>query len=233
MEKIKIFYDGVSLDFIKNEGRDLIDGVTTNPTLMKSEGIKNFETFSRNLIQIIPDKAVSLEVFSDDLVEMRDQAIKINSWGSNVYIKIPISNSEGTSTKSLIRELLDEGLKLNVTAIFTLDQVKSISECFDGYDSNILSIFAGRIADTGIDPVNIIKNISNHLSANNLNLDLLWASSREVFNVVQANESGCNIITLNEELVKKLKYFNKNLLVYSLETVKMFKNDAEKAGYKI
>jgi transaldolase len=232
MFDIKIFYDGVNLEFIK-QNHHLIDGVTTNPTLMKKAGIESFEIFSKNLIEISPDKPLSLEVFSDDLIEMKKQALKINSWGDNLYIKIPITNSEGISTKDLIKDLLADGVKLNITAIFTLEQVEEVSDCFVNYPENILSIFCGRIADTGVNPIDKVISISKYLQESNISTNLLWASARQAYNVVEAIESNCQIITLGEDLINKLSNFNKDLTEFSLDTVKMFKNDAETAGYKI
>lgn len=233
MEKIKIFYDGADLNYITSNREKYIDGVTTNPSIMKKAGITNFEKFSKELIQIIPDKPVSLEVFSDDIDEMKKQALKINEWGENIYVKIPITNSEGLSTKLLIHELLKEGVKLNITAVFTLEQVKNIGECFSEHPKNIISIFCGRIADTGTNPQLILKSINEYKDSNNLPIDILWASAREIYNLKQAQESNCQIITLGEDLISKIKNFDKSLEAFSLETVEMFKNDAVEVGYKI
>ncbi len=233
MHNIKIFYDGVDLDFISKNKSKIIDGVTTNPTLMKKAGIENFESYSRNLIEILPDKPISLEVFSDEVNEMKDQALKINSWGENLFVKIPITNSEGESTKNLISELLKEGVKLNITAIFTLEQIIHIAECFEETSNNILSVFCGRIADTGVDPEMILKEIVDFKNKNALTVDLLWASAREVYNLKQAENSKCQIITLSQDLIEKIEKFGKDLNEYSIDTVKMFKNDAEDVGYTI
>lgn len=233
MHNIKIFYDGVDLDFISKNKSKIIDGVTTNPTLMKKAGIENFESYSRNLIEILPDKPISLEVFSDEINEMKDQALKINSWGENLFVKIPITNSEGESTKNLISELLKEGVKLNITAIFTLEQIIHIAECFEETSNNILSVFCGRIADTGVDPEMILKEIVDFKNKNALTVDLLWASAREVYNLKQAENSKCQIITLSQDLIEKIEKFGKDLNEYSIDTVKMFKNDAEDVGYTI
>tara|TARA_A100001015_G_scaffold299892_1_gene384554 strand:- start:2420 stop:3121 length:702 start_codon:yes stop_codon:yes gene_type:complete len=233
MHNIKIFYDGVDLDFISKNRSKIIDGVTTNPTLMKKAGIENFESYSRNLIEILPDKPISLEVFSDEINEMKDQALKINSWGENLFVKIPITNSEGESTKNLISELLKDGVKLNITAIFTLEQIIHIAECFEETSNNILSVFCGRIADTGVDPEMILKEIVDFKNKNALTVDLLWASAREVYNLKQAENSKCQIITLSQDLIEKIEKFGKDLNEYSIDTVKMFKNDAEDVGYTI
>ena len=233
MHNIKIFYDGVDLDFISKNKSKIIDGVTTNPTLMKKAGIENFESYSRNLIEILPDKPISLEVFSDEINEMKDQALKINSWGENLFVKIPITNSEGESTKNLISELLKDGVKLNITAIFTLEQIIHIAECFEETSNNILSVFCGRIADTGVDPEMILKEIVDFKNKNALTVDLLWASAREVYNLKQAENSKCQIITLSQDLIEKIEKFGKDLNEYSIDTVKMFKNDAEDVGYTI
>ena len=233
MHNIKIFYDGVDLDFISKNRSKIIDGVTTNPTLMKKAGIENFESYSRNLIEILQDKPISLEVFSDEINEMKDQALKINSWGENLFVKIPITNSEGESTKNLISELLKDGVKLNITAIFTLEQIIHIAECFEETSNNILSVFCGRIADTGVDPEMILKEIVDFKNKNALTVDLLWASAREVYNLKQAENSKCQIITLSQDLIEKIEKFGKDLNEYSIDTVKMFKNDAEDVGYTI
>lgn len=233
MHNIKIFYDGVDLDFISKNRSKIIDGVTTNPTLMKKAGIENFESYSRNLIEILPDKPISLEVFSDEINEMKDQALKINSWGENLFVKIPITNSEGESTKNLVSELLKDGVKLNITAIFTLQQIIHIAECFEETSNNILSVFCGRIADTGVDPEMILKEIVDFKNKNALTVDLLWASAREVYNLKQAENSKCQIITLSQDLIEKIEKFGKDLNEYSIDTVKMFKNDAEDVGYTI
>ncbi len=233
MHNIKIFYDGVDLDFISKNRSKIIDGVTTNPTLMKKAGIENFESYSRNLIEILPDKPISLEVFSDEINEMKDQALKINSWGENLFVKIPITNYEGESTKNLISELLKDGVKLNITAIFTLEQIIHIAECFEETSNNILSVFCGRIADTGVDPEMILKEIVDFKNKNALTVDLLWASAREVYNLKQAENSKCQIITLSQDLIEKIEKFGKDLNEYSIDTVKMFKNDAEDVGYTI
>ena len=200
---------------------------------MKKAGIENFESYSRNLIEILPDKPISLEVFSDEINEMKDQALKINSWGENLFVKIPITNSEGESTKNLISELLKDGVKLNITAIFTLEQIIHIAECFEETSNNILSVFCGRIADTGVDPEMILKEIVDFKNKNALTVDLLWASAREVYNLKQAENSKCQIITLSQDLIEKIEKFGKDLNEYSIDTVKMFKNDAEDVGYTI
>ena len=232
MKKIKIFYDGVDLDFIK-KNKDSLDGVTTNPTLMNSYGIKSYIDFSRELIDIVPEKPVSLEIFADEHEEMKTQALKISSWGENIYVKIPITNSLGESTKQLIQDLIEQNVKLNITAIFTLNQVEEISDVFKNSENNILSIFCGRIADAGENPIKIINDTKKYIDSQGLKIDLLWASAREAYNIIEATESGCDIITLNENLINKMGLFGKDLTAFSLETVKMFKSDAESAGYKI
>ena len=164
---------------------------------------------------------------------MREQALKINSWGSNVYIKIPITNSKGDSSKDLIKDLIDEGVKINVTAVFTLEQFKFISECFENTENNIISVFCGRIADSGINPEIIAKSFVDFKNKETLNVDILWASAREIYNLIQAVNAGCEIITLDKTLIDKIKNIGKDLDIFSLETVKMFHDDSISAGYKI
>ena len=233
MSKLKIYLDGAELNQMIEASKDSkIAGFTTNPTLMKKSGISDYEAFAREVIEKIPDKPVSFEVFSDELNEMEKEARIINSWGGNTYIKIPIMNTKGESTCSLINKLSNEGFSLNVTAVFTIKQVKEIFENISNDSKTIISIFAGRIADTGIDPIPIMKNAKKIISSKE-NCELLWASPREALNIIQAEECGCEIITATKDLIKKSSLFGKNLDEFSKETVLMFYNDAESAGYKI
>lgn len=233
LDDIKIFYDGVDLDFIAKDKNNLIKGITTNPTLMKKGGIKNYEDFSKKLIEAFPTGPISLEVFSDEFEAMKAQALQINSWGDNVYVKIPITNSKGKSSKSLIKYLISEGVKLNVTAVFTLEQFKYISECFENTEANIISIFCGRIADSGKNPEITAKSFIDFKTKESLNVDVLWASAREIYNLVQAIKTGCEIITLDKNLINKIENIGKDLETFSLETVKLFYEDAISAGYSL
>ena len=230
---IKLFGDGADLQVMKNlydEG--IVNGFTTNPTLMRNSGVTNYEAFARSALQVIPDVPISFEVFSDDFHAMEREARKISSWGDNVYTKIPITNTKGESSAHLIKKLAGDGLKLNITAILTLDQVTAVSKALSRATPSIVSVFAGRIADTGRDPAPIMKNALKLLEANK-KAELLWASSRELYNIVQAEACGCHIITVTNDILKKLKMFGKDLNELSLDTVKMFYNDGQSVGYNI
>jgi transaldolase len=232
--KIKIYSDGADkasmLEMAKNP---LIKGLTTNPTLMKKSGITDYKSFCLDILKSISDKPLSFEVFADDFKEMKRQALEIKTWGTNVFVKIPITNSEGESSIPLIRELSGQGVKLNVTAILTLDQVLKTVEALKGGPTSIVSVFAGRIADTGRDPVPLMQAASEICKAGGPQIELLWASTREALNIVQAELCGCDIITATPDLIKKTSMFNKDLAQLSLETVRMFKADAESAGFKL
>ena len=233
MSKLKLYLDGAELNQMIEASKDKnIAGFTTNPTLMKKSGITDYETFAKEVIEKIPDKPVSFEVFSDELSEMEREARIINSWGGNTYIKIPVMNTKGESTCSLINKLSSEGLSLNVTAVFTLSQVQEIFDNVSSTSKTIISIFAGRVADTGIDPIPLMKSAKEMISLNE-NCELLWASPREALNIIQAEECGCDIITATNDLIKKSSLFGKDLNEFSKETVLMFYNDAKSAGYKI
>lgn len=230
---IDIFFDGANYERmldLNNEG--LIKGFTTNPTLMKSEGITDYESFAKKILRTINSKPISFEVFADELEEMEYQAKTISSWGTNVYVKIPVTNTKGLSTAPLIKKLSDIGIKLNVTAIFTTNQVQNIIKLLDNDANMILSIFAGRIADTGINPERIIHESLKILN-NFKNIKILWASTREVLNINQAEDLGCDIITITDDIYKKLNLQNKDLNQFSLETVKMFHDDGLASGFKI
>lgn len=231
--KIKLFADGADLKTIKKlKNNKLIKGFTTNPTLMKKAGVTNYESFSKDVINIVDDLPISLEVFADDLHEMERQARKISSWGKNVYVKIPIMNTKGEYTLPIIKSLSNDSVPLNITAIMTENQVKDIVNVLSFQTPSIISVFAGRIADTGIDPMPIMSNCLNILKENQ-NSELLWASPREVLNIFQAERICCPIITVGNDLLDKLKYFNKNLEEFSRDTVKMFYDDAVSSGYSI
>ena len=231
--RIKIFADGADkqamLEFNRNP---LIKGFTTNPSLMKEAGVVDYQAFAKEILQEIKDKPVSLEVFSDDFSEMSRQAKIIHGLGKNIYVKIPISNTKGESSFDLIKELSGQGIKINVTAILDLDQVKHIAPAFSGATPGIISVFAGRIADTGRDPVPIMKATKEFLNAFK-NLELLWASPRQVFDIFQAEQAQCDIITVLPGFLMKLDRIGKDLKNYSLETVKMFYNDAQSQEYKL
>lgn len=231
--KIKVFADGADMASILELYKDdSISGFTTNPTLMHKSGITNYEKFGRELLAAIPDRPVSLEVFADDIDEMAKQARAIATWGGQLNIKIPVMNTKGEPTYKLIKELSDEGIALNVTAIFTEEQVQNVSDALHVDTPAIVSVFAGRIADTGIDPIPAMKSFLKILEAKP-KAELLWASPREVLNIYQADWMGCHIITVTPDLLRKLKFYGKDLHQYSKETVEMFYNDATSAGFSI
>ena len=232
LKKIKIYADGADYsDFVNLNKSKEIKGFTTNPSLMRKSGVKNYEKFAKKLIKVIK-KPISFEVFSDEVDEMYNQAKKISSWGNNVYVKIPIVNSQGVSTIRLIKKLNLEKIKLNITAVFTFDQVNKIINSLNSKTPSIISVFAGRIADTGIDPIDIMKR-SIKLKKNNKNIKILWASTREVLNIYQAENINCDIITVPIGIIKKLNLYKKNLKKYSVETAKDFYLDGLKSKYKI
>jgi len=231
--KIKIFADGANInEMIKAYKEGLVKGFTTNPTLMKKNGIKNYEIFAKDILKVIIDLPISFEVFSDDFDIMEKEAKLISSWGKNVYVKIPITNTKKESSIPLINKLSQDGLKLNITAMLTLEQVIDVSKAITNQSSTILSVFAGRIADTGRDPIPIMKKAVGILENNN-NAELLWASPRELLNIFHAEECGCNIITVTNDILNKFHFINKDLEELSLDTVKMFYNDGQNLGYNI
>lgn len=229
--KIKIFADGANVTEMKrvySEG--IVKGFTTNPTLMKKDGVKDYVAFAKDVLSEIKNLPISFEVFTDDFESMERQAREIGSWGENVVIKIPITNTKGEPSYDLIKKLSGDGMKLNITAILTLEQIENVAKSIDKSTPAIVSLFAGRIADTGRDPIPYIKESLNILK-NNENAELLWASSRELLNIFQAEECGCHIITVTNDLIKKLPMVDRDLKELSLDTVKMFYNDASSAGY--
>ncbi len=231
--KTEIYADGASIDeFLELNKYEYIKGFTTNPTLMRSNGIEDYRIFAKELLSKIKNKPISFEVFDDEISSMKKQALEINSWAENIFVKIPITNTKGDSTANLIKELNESNIKCNVTAIFKVDQCKKIIIEHDDKRELILSVFAGRIADTGVDPIPIIKELKN-LSIKKKTIKILWASPRELFNIIQADQINCDIITATKSILDKLKLLNKDLEEYSLETVKMFYNDALSSGYKI
>ena len=231
--KVKIFSDGADKeDMLNMASKTFIRGLTTNPTLMKKAGIKDYETFAKDILSTIKEKPISFEVFSDDFDEMEKQAMKITSWADNVYVKIPVTNTKKESSKELIKRLVEKKVKLNITAIMTLDQVKTVLSVLDNKVPSIISVFAGRIADTGKDPISLMKECLTEMKINPKS-ELLWASPRELLNIIQADQIGCHIITATKDITKKLKLANYDLEDYSLDTVKMFYKDAVDAGFKI
>jgi len=231
--QIKIFSDGADRKSMLEMAADpKISGLTTNPTLMKKAGITDYRTFCKDILKEITQKPISFEVFADDFAEMKRQAAEIKTWGANVYVKIPIVNSKGESSIPLIKELSHSGVKLNITAILTMGQVKETVNAVKGGAPSVVSVFAGRIADTGRDPMPLMKAAAEACSVDK-NIELLWASTREVFNIVQAEEAGCKIITVPPDIIKKMKMFDMDLLKLSVETVQMFKSDSEAAGFKM
>lgn len=232
--KVHIYADGADKAGMLNlYANPLIKGLTTNPTLMRKAGITDFEAFAKDILQSIKAKPISLEVFSDEFAEMKRQALKITTWAPNVYVKIPITNTRGESSLPLVQELGREGVKLNVTAILTLDQVAGVAQALNPQVSSVVSVFAGRIADTGVDPVpHMIE--SRKLLASQPKAELLWASVREVLNIFQADQCGCAVVTVPHDiLAKAIKLCGVPLADLSLDTVKMFANDAKAAGYKL
>ena len=230
---MKIFADGADIAAMLELHRNpLIKGFTTNPTLMRKAAVSDYRAFAGEVLRAIPDRPISFEVFSDEFAEMERQALEIGGWGSNVYVKIPITNTRGESSADLARRLARAGVKLNVTALLTLDQVRAVSEWLAGGPPSYVSLFAGRVADTGRDPVPLMSAAVD-LLRRSPNLELIWASPRELLNIFQADAIGCHVITVTHDVLRKLGLIGKDLREYSLETVKMFHDDAEKAGYAI
>jgi transaldolase len=231
--KVKLFADGADLDGIrKMAANPLISGFTTNPTLMRKAGIAEYESFAKQLLAEITDRPVALEVFADDFPTMEAQARVIASWGPNVNVKIPVTTTDGSSSVELVQRLSDAGIWVNVTAVMTLEQTRAIAAVLNPVSRSIVSIFAGRIADTGRDPVPLMAEAVKILE-DRPHAELIWASPRELLNVFQADAIGCHIITATNDILAKLNLVGKDLERYSLETVSMFRNDALAAGYNI
>ena len=231
--KIKLFADGADFDgMMTMYAKPEISGFTTNPTLMRKAGITDYAGFARQVLRAIPDRPVSFEVFANDLPTMEKQAHVIAAWGHNANVKIPVTNTEGVSTAPLIATLSKAGIVLNITAITTVGQVEAVAAALVPDTAAIISVFAGRVADTGIDPVPLMKSCLSALS-HRPKAELLWASSRELLNIFQANDAGCHIITASNDILDKLKLVGKDLLTYSRETVKMFHDDAKSSGFEI
>jgi transaldolase len=230
---VKIYADGADrATMLELHANSLIAGFTTNPTLMRKSGVADYKAFAKEILQQIPDRPVSFEVFADDFKEMERQAAEIASWGENVLVKIPITNTQGKSSRPLLRRLAQAGIPVNVTALLTLRQVREASECLENGPPAKISVFAGRVADTGRDPVPLMA-AAVELLRPYPNIELIWASPRELLNIFQADAIGCHIITVTSDLLKKLVLVGKDLRQYSLETVRMFYEDARKAGYQL
>ena len=231
--KVKIFADGADkAGMLEMYEKPFVKGLTTNPTLMKKAGITDYRAFCKDILLSIKDKPLSFEVFSDDFKEMERQALEIASWGDNVYVKIPITNTKSETCYALVKKLAKEKVKLNVTALMTLDQVSHVVESLDTSVPSYISIFAGRVADTGRDPLPMMSEALNRMKSNPLS-ELIWASPRELLNIFQADDIGCHVITVTNDILKKLSLVGYDLDKYSLDTVKMFYNDAVVAGFKL
>ena len=231
--RIKLFADGADLSgMLEMNSKPYIKGLTTNPTLMRKAGITDYREFATEVLSQIKEKPISFEVFSDDLGEMKKQALEIASWGRNVYVKIPITNTLGISTSQVVEYLVQERVKVNVTALMTVEQVQIVARVLDPKIPSFVSVFAGRIADTGRDPLPIMKDALGVLAINST-CELIWASPRELLNVFQANDLGCHVITATNDILKKLELVGKDLNEFSLETVQMFAKDAVASDYRI
>ena len=231
--KIKIFADGADVsEIVRLSGNPLIKGFTTNPTLMRKAGVTDYCGFARDVVAAIPELPVSFEVFADDFDEMERQALEIAAWGDNLYVKIPITNTRGDSAAPLMARLAGQGVKVNATALFTRDQVATATEALACAQGGFISVFAGRIADTGRDPVPEIA-AALEIIAPTPHLELIWASPREVYDIVRANDVGCHVITVTYDLLRKSELFGKDLAAFSLDTVRMFYGDACAAGYSL
>jgi transaldolase len=230
---VAIFADGADYDgMVEMYANPLIRGFTTNPTLMRKAGVTVYSAFARQVLRAIPDRPVSFEVLADEFDEMEREALEIASWGTNVYVKVPVTNTRGQSSARLVGRLSRAGVQLNVTALMTLEQIHEVLDGLDGGHSNFLSVFAGRIADTGRDPIPIMAAAVKLLSQSP-QLKLIWASPRELLNIYHAEEVGCHIITVTNDILRKLSLIDKDLTEYSLETVKMFYDDARRAAFTL
>ncbi len=231
--KVRIFADGADLDgILQVAANPIIKGFTTNPTLMRKAGIADYRRFALDVLARIPDRPISFEVFSDDFEEMEDQALEIASWGSNVNVKVPVTRCDGEFSGPLIRKLSAQGVFLNVTALLTLEQVDAVCDSLEGSAPAFVSVFAGRIADTGRDPVPLMAEAARR-AAQRPKTEIIWASPRELLNIFQADAAGVQVITVANDILKKLDLVGKDLAEYSLDTVRMFRDDAMKAGFSI
>lgn len=231
--RTKIFADGADLEgMLALYRQPCIKGFTTNPTLMRKAGITDYRAYARQVVTSIPDRPISFGVFADDFYEMERQALEIATWGEHVYVKIPVTNTKRETAKALIHRLSHRGVKLNVTAVMTLDQVRDVVDALTGSAPSYISVFAGRIADTGLDPVPLMTEAVRILESEP-RAELMWASPRELLNIFQADAIGCHIITLTGDILKKLDLVGRDLAAFSLDTVKMFRDDAVKAGFTV
>ena len=231
--KTKIFCDIADYKTIKFfSNKSLVDGFTTNPSLMRLAGAKDYKNYSLKILKICKKKPISFEVFADNFKDMLTQAYEINSWGKNVYVKIPVVNSKGLFTGSVIKELSDKGIKLNITAVYTFEQTKKVYEKLNKKTKSIISIFAGRMADKGKDPIPIFKR-SISLTKKNKNIEILWASTREAYNYIQAKQLKCNIITMPPKIISQIDSFGKSFKEMTINTVKGFLIDSKKSKFKI
>jgi transaldolase len=229
--KVKIFADGADkASMLEMYARPYIKGLTTNPTLMRNSGIANYRAFAKEILSQISDKPVCFEVLADDFAEMERQALEIASWADNVYVKIPVTNTKRETSSALVKRLADRQVKLNVTAVMTLPQVREISAVLNQATASFVSVFAGRIADTGIDPLPLMAAAVEMLKVN-AKAELVWASTREVLNIFQASAVGCQVITVTNDILRKLSLVGYDLTEYSIDTVKMFHDDAQRAGF--
>ncbi len=232
--KIKIYSDGADrASLLEMNANPKIAGLTTNPSLMRKAGVTDYRAYCQDILKEVTQKPISFEVFADEIPEMKRQALEIKTWGENVYVKIPILNSKGESTLELVRELSHAGVKLNITAIFTLEQVQGTCDAVKGGAAALVSVFAGRLADTGVDPLPLMRASRELCVAAGPRVELLWASTREVFNIVQAEQIGCHIITAPTDIIKKMSGFGRSAMEMSLDTVRTFKKDSEAAGFKL
>lgn len=231
--QIKIFADGADINTMKKQYENpCIKGFTSNPSIMKRDGVKSYKEFSQTLLSFIKDKSISFEIFSDNIEDMEKEALEISSWGKNVCVKIPITNSKGEYTADLIKKLSSQNVNINVTALFTIDQVKKVIDNFSKDTQNIISIFAGRIADSGVDPMPIMKEAVSLAKKYN-NIEILWASPREVYNAFQARDCGVDIITCSSDMIYKLYKIGAKLEDISLDTVKMFVQATKDLGFSV
>lgn len=231
--KVKLFADGADkAGMLEMYRKPFVKGFTTNPTLMRKAGVTDYRGFAREILEAIPDRPISFEVFSDEFDEMERQAREIATWGGNVYVKIPVTNTRREPAYDLVQTLSHEGVKVNVTAMMTLDQVRAVADAVRGGAPSCVSVFAGRIADTGVDPMPIMAE-SVRILEDAPGAELIWASPRELLNVLQAEAVGCHIITATNDILKKLDLIGRDLGDYSLDTVKMFFNDAKQAGFSL
>ena len=230
---VKVFADGADREsMLRLHDNPLIKGFTTNPTLMRRAGVSSYREFAREMVALIPDRPISFEVFADEFDAIERQALEVASWGENVYVKLPVMNTRGENTRNVVRRLAAAGLRLNVTAVMTLEQVRSAADWLDESPSSYVSVFAGRIADTGRDPVPIMAAAVRILDLHP-QLELIWASPRELLNLFQADAVGCHIITVTNDLLAKIPAVGRDLWTFSLDTVRMFRSDALAAGFEL